>query len=58
MAYSLPEKPSIAVLTFSNMRGDSTKDFIADGITENIISALSQNSEMFVISASSMSCYS
>ena len=47
MAFPLPEKPSIAVLPFSNLSGDSAQDYIADGISENIISALSKISETF-----------
>ena len=42
MAFPLPDKPSIAVLPFNNLSGDSTQDYIADGISENIISALSK----------------
>ncbi len=57
MAYPLPNKPSIAVLPFNNLSGNSKQDYIADGITENIISALSQNSEMFIISSNSMFTY-
>jgi adenylate cyclase len=57
MAYPLPNKPSIAVLPFNNLSGNSKQDYIADGITENIISALSQNSEMFIISGNSMFTY-
>ena len=57
MNYPLPEKPSIAVLPFDNLSGDPKQEYIADGITENIISALSQNSEMFVISGISMFTY-
>ena len=57
MAYPLPEKPSIAVLPFNNLSGDTTQDYIADGISENIISALSNISEMFVIASSSTFAY-
>ncbi|MHC4639971.1 MAG: adenylate/guanylate cyclase domain-containing protein, partial [Planctomycetota bacterium] len=57
MAYPLPNKPSIAVLPFNNLSGNSKQGYIADGITENIISALSQNSEMFIISSNSMFTY-
>jgi TolB-like protein/Tfp pilus assembly protein PilF len=49
MAYPLPDKPSIAVLPFVNMSGDPGQDYIADGIAENIITALSRIPEMFVI---------
>jgi adenylate cyclase len=49
MAYPLPDKPSIAVLPFENIGGDPEQDYIVDGITENIITRLSQVPEMFVI---------
>jgi adenylate cyclase len=42
MAFPLPDKPSIAVLPFNNMSGETEQDYIADGFTENIITALSQ----------------
>ena len=57
MTFPLPEKPSIAVLPFSNLSGDATQDYIADGISENIISALSKISEMFVIASNSTFTY-
>jgi adenylate cyclase len=57
MAFPLPEKPSIAVLPFSNLSGDPTQDYIADGISENIISALSKISEMLVIARNSTFTY-
>jgi TolB-like protein/class 3 adenylate cyclase/Tfp pilus assembly protein PilF len=57
MAFSLPDKPSIAVLPFDNMSGDPEQDFIADGFTENIITGLSQIPEMFVIARSSVFTY-
>jgi adenylate cyclase len=53
MAFPLPEKPSIAVLPFNNISGDPAQDYIADGISENIISDLSKISEMLVIASSS-----
>jgi adenylate cyclase len=55
--FSLPDKPSIAVLPFTNMSGDSGQDYIADGITETIIACLSKISEMFVISRNSTFIY-
>jgi len=57
MAFLLPEKPSIAVLPFDNMSGDPEQDYLADGISENIISALSCIPEMFVIARNSTFTY-
>lgn len=53
----LPDKPSIAVLPFENISGDPTQEFIGDGLSENIINALSQFSEMFVIARNSTFTY-
>jgi TolB-like protein len=53
MNYPLPDKPSIAVLPFDNMSGDPAQDYLADGISENIISALSGISNLFVIARNS-----
>jgi adenylate cyclase len=53
----LPDKPSIAVLPFVNMSGDSAQEYIGDGLSENIISALSKVSKMFVISRNSTFTY-
>jgi adenylate cyclase len=49
----LPDKPSIAVLAFTNMSGDPEQDYFSDGITEDIITALSRFSELFVIARNS-----
>jgi len=57
MAYPLPEKPSIAVLPFDNFSGDPEQDHLADGMTENIIMALSQVSDIFVIARNSTFAY-
>jgi len=57
MAYPLPDKPSIAVLPFDNMSGDIKQDYLADGVTENIISGLALVPEMLVISRYSMFTY-
>jgi len=57
MAFPLPVKPSIAVLPFTNMSGDSTQEYIGDGISENIITALSVGSGMFVIARNSTFTY-
>ena len=57
MAFPLPEKPSIAVLPFDNMSGDPDQEFIADGFTENIITALSKIPEIFVVARNSTFTY-
>jgi len=49
MKYPLPENPSIAVLPFVNMSGDPQQEFFCDGITEEIITALSRVPGLFVI---------
>jgi adenylate cyclase len=49
MAYPLPDKPSIAVLPFTNMSGDSEQDYLGDGFTERIITNLSMIPKIFVI---------
>ncbi len=49
----LPKKPSIAVLPFENLSADPEQDFFADGISEDIITALSRNRELFVIARNS-----
>ena len=56
-ATSLPEKPSIAVLPFDNLSRDADQEYLADGITENIITALSKIPEMLVISRNSVFIY-
>jgi adenylate cyclase len=57
MAFSLPDKPSIAVLPFDNMMGDDEKEYIADGITEQITTALSKSPRLFVVSRKSAFSY-
>jgi adenylate cyclase len=49
----LPDKPSIAVLPFQNMSGDPEQDFFADGMAEEIITALSHYRWFFVIARNS-----
>jgi adenylate cyclase len=49
----LPEKPSIAVLPFTNMSGDPEQEYFADGITEDIITELSRFKELSVVSRNS-----
>ena len=52
-ALQLPDKPSIAVLPFSNMSGDPEQDYFADGIVEGITAALSRIKTFFVIARTS-----
>jgi TolB-like protein/class 3 adenylate cyclase len=54
---ALPDKPSIAVLPFQNMSGDSQQDYFADGIVEDIITALSRFKSLFVIARNSSFTY-
>ena len=54
---TLPDKPSIAVLPFQNMSGDSEQEHFADGIVEEIITALSRFSSLFVIARNSSFIY-
>ena len=50
---ALPDKPSIAVLPFTNMSGDPEQEYFADGITEDIITELARNRGLFVIARNS-----
>ena len=54
---SLPDKPSVAVLPFVNMSGDAEQEYFADGITEDIITALSRHRWFFVIARNSTFTY-
>jgi adenylate cyclase len=53
MPPALPEKPSIAVLPFANMSGDPEQEYFADGMVEEIITALSRIRWLFVIARNS-----
>src|SRR5262249_7315072 len=53
----LPDKPSIAVLPFQNMSGDPEQEYFADGIVEDIITALSRFKLIFVIACNSSFAY-
>src|SRR5262249_45941009 len=50
---TLPDKPSIAALPFTNLSADPKEDYFSDGITEDIITELSRFSELFVIARNS-----
>jgi adenylate cyclase len=53
----LPDKPSVAVLPFANMSSDPEQEFFADGIAEDVITALSRYSSLFVIARNSCFTY-
>jgi adenylate cyclase len=57
MAFPLPDKPSIAVLPFSNLSGDPEQEYFSDGMTEEIISALGSVPKLFVIARNSTFTY-
>jgi len=57
LAFPLPEKPSIAVLPFTNMSEDPKQEYFSDGITEEIITALSKTPKMLVIGRNSTFSY-
>jgi TolB-like protein/Flp pilus assembly protein TadD len=52
-ALTLPDKPSIAVLPFQNLSGDPAQDYFADGVVEDVITALSRMRWLFVIARNS-----
>lgn len=54
---ALPDKPSIAVLPFQNMSGDPEQEYFADGMVEDIITALSRFRQIFVIARNSSFTY-
>jgi adenylate cyclase len=56
-ALSLPDKPSIAVLPFTNMSNDKAQEYFSDGITEDIITDLSKISGLFVVARHSTFAY-
>jgi len=57
MTLPLPDKPSIAVLPFTNMSGDSKQEYFADGMSEDLITDLSKISGLFVIARNSTFTY-
>jgi len=56
-ALALPDKPSIAVLPFQNMSGEPEQDYFADGMVEDIITALARFRSLFVIARNSSFTY-
>jgi adenylate cyclase len=54
---ALPDKPSIAVLPFTNMSGDPEQEYFADGMTEDIITELSRFDDLFVIARNTSFTY-
>jgi len=56
-ALALPDKPSIAVLPFTNMSGDPEQEYFADGMVEDIITGLSRIKWLFVIARNSTFVY-
>jgi adenylate cyclase len=57
MAFPLPDNPSIAVLPFANMSEDPKQEYFSDGLTEEIITALSKTPKLFVIARNSSFVY-
>ena len=57
MAHALPDKPSIAVLPFTNLGGDPEQEYFADGMAEDIITDLSKIPGLFVIARNSSFSY-
>jgi len=57
MAFPLPDKPSIAVLPFVNMSEDPKQDYLGDGLSEDIITALCKVGNLFVIARESSFSY-
>ena len=53
----MPDKPSIVVLPFNNMSGDPSQEYVGDGFTEEIITALSKTPKLFVIARNSSFTY-
>jgi adenylate cyclase len=56
-ALALPDKPSVAVLPFTNMSGDPEQEYVSDGVVEDVITALSRYPSLFVIARNSSFTY-
>jgi adenylate cyclase len=57
MAFPLPDKPSIAVLPFTNLSGEKEQEYFCDGLSEGIINGLSKSEHIFVIARNSTFTY-
>jgi len=57
MALPLPDKPSIAVLPFTNMSGEKEQEYFCDGLSEGIINGLAKTDRLFVIARNSTFTY-
>ena len=57
MKYPLPDKPSIAVLPFTNISGEKEQEYFSDGLAEGIIDGLSKSDRIFVIARNSTFTY-
>jgi TolB-like protein/class 3 adenylate cyclase/rhodanese-related sulfurtransferase/Flp pilus assembly protein TadD len=57
MVFPLPDKPSIAILPFSNLSDDKQQEYFADGMTEDLITDISKISGLFVIARNSVFTY-
>jgi adenylate cyclase len=57
MAFPLPDRPSLAVLPFTNLSGDPKDDLLGDGLAEGIINGLSKSEHIFVIARNSSFTY-
>ena len=57
IAFTLPDKPSIAVLPFDNLSGDPDQEFLADGFSEDLTTAISRLPQVFVISRTTTQTY-
>ena len=57
MTYPLPDKPSIAVMPFTNISGQKEKEYFSDGLVEGIIDGLSKSEHLFVIAKNSTFTY-
>jgi adenylate cyclase len=57
MAHTLPDKPSIAVLPFNNLSGEPEQEYFSDGITNDLITALSRFGDLLVIASNTVFTY-